>query len=119
MTEKPKPEVQEAALFAQAGMILEAARAQAVRSVNTTMVHAYWLIGRSIVEVEQGGRGRAKYGEHVAKQLATNLQERFGRGFTTTVVKRMRLFYRAFPQGSCIPAELGGPSESATETLLP
>lgn len=39
--------------------IIDAARAQVARTVNTAMVHAYWLVGREIVEVEQRGRARA------------------------------------------------------------
>jgi hypothetical protein len=33
------------------------------------MVTAYWLIGREIVEVEQGGNERALYGEEVIGNL--------------------------------------------------
>ena len=36
--------------------ILEQARSQLARTVNTEMVRAYWLIGREIVEEEQRGR---------------------------------------------------------------
>ena len=43
------------------------------------MVHAYWLIGREVVEVEQQGKERAEYGEGVVKRLAVRLSERFGR----------------------------------------
>ena len=40
-------------LFDRVAEILDAARTLVSRSVNTTMVQAYWLIGRNIVEVEQ------------------------------------------------------------------
>ena len=43
-------------LFAEVAGILEQARRQTVRSVNTYMVTAYWLIGWRIVEAEQGGQ---------------------------------------------------------------
>lgn len=43
----------EDALFVRVVDIIEAARGHVVRSVNTAMVQAYWLIGREIVEVEQ------------------------------------------------------------------
>ena len=40
-------------------VILEQARGQVVRAVNTQMVWAYWLIGREIVQALQGGDERA------------------------------------------------------------
>ena len=44
--------------------LLEAARSAAARSVNALMTASYWEIGRRIVEFEQGGEGRAEYGQH-------------------------------------------------------
>ena len=89
------------------------ARSHIARTVNTAMVHAYWLIGREIVEVEQHGAGRAAYGEELLKKLAARLAQRFGKGFNLTGLKRMRQFYRAFPRGSALPAEFGGPEKGA------
>lgn len=71
--EKTPPERREAALLARVLEILEAARGHAARSVNTTMVHAYWMIGREIVEVEQAGAKRAGYGDEVIDRLAERL----------------------------------------------
>jgi hypothetical protein len=34
------------------------------------MVDAYWRVGREIVEVEQHGRARARYGEEVIARFA-------------------------------------------------
>ena len=47
-------------LYERVAAILEDARSRVARTVNTAMVHAYWLIGREIVEVEQQGRERAR-----------------------------------------------------------
>ena len=47
--------------------IIEAARWQVARSVNSAMVQAYWNIDREIVETEQGGEVRASYGDAVVK----------------------------------------------------
>ena len=52
-------------LFDRVVTILEQARGNVVRAVNTNMVLAYWLIGREIVEEIQRGKGRAEYGEKV------------------------------------------------------
>ena len=43
-------------LLARIRHIWESARTQASRSVNTAHVCANWLIGKQIVEAEQGGR---------------------------------------------------------------
>ena len=42
--------------------IVEQAQQQLVRSVNTHMVTTYWRIGERLVEAEQGGKARARYG---------------------------------------------------------
>ena len=53
--------------------ILLAARIQARQTVNTTMVQAYWQVGRLIVEGEQGGEKRAEYGKGVLAELSRRL----------------------------------------------
>jgi len=97
----------EDALYERVAQIIEAARTHVSRTVNTAMVHAYWLIGREIIEVEQEGEERAEYGEEVVKHLAARLSRRFGRGFSYPSVKRMKQFYLAFPEGSSIPENVG------------
>ena len=77
--------------------ILEQARARIARSVNSEMVRAYWLVGREIVEEEQRGRSRAGYGDELIAQLSARLQAIFGRGFTPSNLRYMRLFYLAYP----------------------
>ena len=51
-------------LHGQIRNLLSAARAQIWRTVNSTLVQAYWTIGRLIVEEEQGGSARAAYGRN-------------------------------------------------------
>jgi len=76
--------------------ILEEARSQVVRSVNSAMVLAYWQIGREIVEYHQGGAGRAEYGDRVLAMLSQRLQERVGRGYSVTNLRYFRLFYQTY-----------------------
>jgi predicted nuclease of restriction endonuclease-like (RecB) superfamily len=76
--------------------ILEQARSQVVRSVNSAMVLAYWQIGREIVEYHQGGAGRAEYGDRVLALLSQRLQVQVGRGYSVTNIKYFRLFYQAY-----------------------
>ena len=112
------PDHREETLYERSVEIIEAARTHVSRTVNTSMVHAYWLIGREIVEVDQAGKRRAAYGEEAVKRLAGRLTARYGRGFTTSNVKRMRQFYRSFPDGSRIPEDLGGPRKGAAARRL-
>ena len=79
-----------------AGVIDDARRA-ASRSVNAAMTAAYWLIGRHILEFEQGGRDRGQYGRGVVERLAADLTRQFGRGFSRQNLWQMRQFYAAFP----------------------
>jgi predicted nuclease of restriction endonuclease-like (RecB) superfamily len=76
--------------------ILEAARARVVRTVNSTMVLAYWRIGREIVEFVQRGARRAEYGEQVLEVLSARLQERVGRGYSVRNLRYFRRFYQAY-----------------------
>jgi hypothetical protein len=50
-------------LFDRVVSILEQARSNVVRAVNSNMVAAYWLIGREIVEELQEGEKRTGYGK--------------------------------------------------------
>ena len=60
------------------------------------MVAAYWRIGREIVEEEQRGQSRAKYGSFLIKQLSDRLTADFGRGFSVANLKLIRQFYLTF-----------------------
>src|SRR5689334_23109716 len=62
--------------------LLETARHTAARAVNSLMTATYWELGRRIVEIEQGGKRRAEYGEQLLERLAEDLTKRFGRGFS-------------------------------------
>jgi predicted nuclease of restriction endonuclease-like (RecB) superfamily len=77
--------------------VLEQARASAYRAVSFAMVHAYWQVGRLIVEHDQHGRKRASYGEALLEELSRRLTQDFGRGYTTTNLRYMRQFYLLFP----------------------
>lgn len=76
--------------------ILEQARANVARSVNSNMVIAYWLVGREIVVALQGGEERAEYGERLLADLSEELTKRYIRGFSVTNLRYFRLFYQVF-----------------------
>jgi predicted nuclease of restriction endonuclease-like (RecB) superfamily len=58
------------------------------------------------VEFEQGGSRRAEYGSRLLQTLASSLAEEFGRGFDTSNLRYMRLFYQAFPKRDALRHEL-------------
>jgi predicted nuclease of restriction endonuclease-like (RecB) superfamily len=78
--------------------VLLAARTQVRQTVNTTMVQAYWQIGRLIVEDEQGGNARAEYGKGVLSDLARRLTAEFGEGFRLSNLRNFRQFYFSFTE---------------------
>ena len=95
------------ALFDRIVSILEQARGNVVRAVNTNMVLAYWLIGREIVEEIQRGKERAKYGEKVIQDLSARLTGRYGKGFSKPALWNFRQFYLAYPDRAEILSPVG------------
>lgn len=83
--------------------ILEEARGQVVRAVNTQMVWAYWLIGREIVQALQGGDERAAYGQQVLSEVSRQLTQRYGKGFSLANLQNFRKFYLAY-SARAVPA---------------
>ena len=100
-----------AALFDRVASILEQARGNVVRVVNTQMVLASWLIGREIVQELQGGEERAAYGKRVFEDLSHRLAVQYGKGFSVTNLKYFRLFYQAYPERLGIRHPTGDESE--------
>lgn len=70
------------------------------------MVMAYWNIGRIIVEEEQKGRHRSKRGDFLIKSLSEKLTNEFGKGFSETNIRQMRLFYQSFPYQQTVSADI-------------
>ncbi|WP_245536355.1 DUF1016 N-terminal domain-containing protein [Terriglobus saanensis] len=58
------------------------------------------------MEFEQGGSARAEYGSRLLQTLAASLAAEFGRGFDTSNLRYMRLFYQAFPIRDALRHEL-------------
>lgn len=93
-------------LTEQLRRLIQDARSQAFRAVDLVQVRTYWEIGRHIVEFEQAGEARALYGKRLLPQLAERLSQEFGRGFDTSNLRNMRLFYQAFPKCDALRHEL-------------
>jgi len=92
-------------LLADVVSTIEDTRRAAARSVNAVMTATYWLVGQRIVEREQEGAARARYGEAVLERLSADLARRFGRGFSVRNLRQMRAFYMAWPNRQTLSAD--------------
>jgi predicted nuclease of restriction endonuclease-like (RecB) superfamily len=71
---------------------------RAAAAVNQALVIRNWLIGAYLVEFEQSGKDRAKYGARLLETLAKDLSTAGARGFTAAVLRSCRLTYSVYPQ---------------------
>jgi hypothetical protein len=78
----------------------------AFRSSNSILLNMYWEIGRLIVEDEQQGLVKAKYGKALLKNLAKQLTVEFGSGFDERNLNNMRAFYLSFSIWNAVRTEL-------------
>ena len=76
--------------------LIRYARTLVVRQVNLVQLMTYFTLGRWVVEVEQGGEGRAIYGKRVIESLSQKLNSEFGKGFSSTTLKYIRQFYLSY-----------------------
>jgi predicted nuclease of restriction endonuclease-like (RecB) superfamily len=90
------------ALISQIGGLLEKGREQVAQSANTILVKTYWLIGRHIVEFEQGGKEKAEYGSFLFEQLSKDLTQLYGKGFSRANLLYMRKLYLEFPKSETL-----------------
>ena len=91
--------------YAQIAELLKNAQKTVVSSVNKTIVLAYYEIGKMIVEEEQRGENRAKYGQYLLSKLSIKLTTEFGKGFSVTNIKQMRSFYVSYSKGQRVSDE--------------
>lgn len=95
----------EDSIYKEIKSILEQARNKVYKVANSTMVEAYWNIGRVIVE-KQGGNNKAEYGTALIKNLSKKMTKEFGKGFTVANLKNMRQFYLIFQKSYALRSEL-------------
>lgn len=101
--------------------IHEATQSAAIKAVNRFATVRNYIIGYYIVEYEQHGSDRAKYGDRLLKRLAEKINKR---GINETLLKISRRFYLDYPQirnyllGSKDPTLLSFSGKSATASHL-
>ena len=86
--------------------IIDAARANAIRSVDFCRVQMYWAIGKRIFEKEQQGKERAEYGTYLIRNLAKEIEPEYGSGFGERQLKFCRQFYKLYPIGNALRSQL-------------
>ena len=67
----------------------------AIKAVNVALTLRNWIIGYYIVEFEQNGEDRAKYGDKLFKNLADRIALK---GLSETSLKMSRQFYNTYPE---------------------
>ncbi|NLV67838.1 MAG: hypothetical protein GXY14_09205 [Spirochaetes bacterium] len=63
-----------------------------------SMLKAYWLTGKYIIETEQDRQSTAGYGKYLIERLSNDLTKKYGKGFSMTSLKNMRRFFKAHPE---------------------
>lgn len=76
--------------------VLETARGNVARQVNSELLGTYWNIGRIICEYEQTLPERADYGKQTLRTVSKELTKEFGKGFSVSNIQFMRRFYQTY-----------------------
>jgi predicted nuclease of restriction endonuclease-like (RecB) superfamily len=86
---------------------------RAAAAVNHALVIRNWLAGAWIIEFEQTGKDRAKYGARLLETLARDLKDRGIKGLDERTLLDCRSVYRLYPQipGTLSPEFLSCGSE--------
>ena len=98
-------EIERKDIFIDIKNIIEVSKKKIVSSINATITTTYFLIGKRIVEEEQGGVERAEYGKNLIKNLSKKLTENYGKGFSERNLEQMRKFYLTYSISQTVSAE--------------
>jgi predicted nuclease of restriction endonuclease-like (RecB) superfamily len=70
----------------------------AQKMVNRNLTMKNWFIGYYIIEYEQNGEDRAKYGERLIDEMSKKLRDKGLKGYSPMSLRNCRTFYRTYPQ---------------------
>ena len=81
-------------LVGHINQVQDVLQAQAAHAVNLSLTARNWLVGYYIVEFEQHGEDRAKYGDNLLNRLAQSINKK---GFSPRRLREYRQFYLVYP----------------------
>ena len=93
-------------LVTQISDLWEDAKNKAALAINTELLDANWQTGQYIIEFEQGGKAKAKYGDRLLVNLSKDLTRLKGRGFSRSNLTYMRKLYLTFPKCETLSHQL-------------
>ena len=83
-------------LIGRINQVQDVLQAQAAHAVNLSLTARNWLVGYYIVEFEQHGEDRAKYGDKLINRLAERIKN--NKGFEPRRLREYRQLYLVYPQ---------------------
>lgn len=83
-------------LFNKVANLIEQARVRVATAMNVAEVYTKYQIGRYIVEEEQSGNVRAKYGKQVLEGLSERLTAQYGDGWSYSNLRQIRQFFQVY-----------------------
>lgn len=104
------------ALFEKVSGLIELARRHVSTTANTAEVYTKYHVGRYIVDEEQNGNERAKYGKAVLKKLSSLLNARFEGGWSVDTLEKCRKLFIVYSKSATVLRKFE--SSEKSETLL-
>ena len=99
-------------LVGRINKVQDVLQAQAAHAVNLSLTARNWIVGYYIVEFEQHGEDRAKYGDKLINRLAERIN---CKGFEPRRLRECRLFYEIYPS---LGVEIGKYIQNSNIALL-
>ena len=99
----PVPVITDDRLLGDVRALIEAAREQTARAVNSALVGLYWHIGIRIRQDILQAK-RAEHGERIVQALSAQLTVEYGRGFGRRNLFQMIRFAEVFPDAEIVAA---------------
>ncbi|MFO0226287.1 MAG: DUF1016 N-terminal domain-containing protein [Planctomyces sp.] len=118
LTKRPAKPVPARSLLGDLRQLIEAAREQTARAVNSTLVTMYWQIGKRIRE-DVLKEQRAGYGQEIVATLSKQLIAEYGKGFDRRNLFYMIRFAEVFPDEQIVNALRSQLSWTHFRELLP
>lgn len=105
-------------IFYKISSLIEQARKKVAATINQEMVILYWNIGKTIKK-EIIKSDRAEYGKQVVQSLSAQLNQRYGKGFSSQNLWYMVQLYETHPILQSLLGEFKGLSWTHIIALLP